>query len=169
MEIKQIIDNLESNIKVFEGLCANITPEQAKWKPSEDKWSVLEVVNHLYDEEQFDFRARVEKLLEHDKEWEPIDPQGWVTSKNYYKRDFRKSLKNFINERQKSVLWLRSLKDKGWDIPLEHPKLGTFTAYRMLSAWLAHDYLHVRQIMRLLFQYMQVIGKNDMIEYAGKW
>ena len=169
MNKELIIDNLESNIKVFDGLCANISQELSKWKPSEDKWSVLEVVNHLYDEEQLDFRARVKKLLEHDKDWAPIDPRGWVVSKKYYERDFRKSLGNFIDERKRSIIWLRSLKDEGWDIPLEHPKLGTFTAYKMLSAWLAHDYLQVRQIMRLLFQYMQTAGKNDMIEYAGKW
>jgi len=169
MEKEQIINNLESNIKVFEGLCDNITSEQARWKPSPDKWSILEVINHLYDEEQLDFRARVEKLLKNDRDWKPIDPQGWVTSKKYHEREFRSSLENFIKEREHSVKWLRSLNNEGWDTPLEHPKLGTFTAYKMLSAWLAHDYLHIRQIMRILYQYLEEVGKNDMIMYAGKW
>jgi hypothetical protein len=169
MEKEQIINNLESNINVYDGLCANITTEQSRWKPSSDKWSILEVINHLYDEEQLDFRARVEKLLNNDKDWAPIDPQGWVNSKKYYEREFRSSLDNFIKEREHSVKWLQSLNESGWDTPLEHPKLGTFTAHKMLSAWLAHDYLHIRQIMRILFQYMESVGKNDMIGYAGKW
>ena len=169
MEKEQIINNLESNIKVFDALCSNITLEQARWKPSTDKWTILEVINHLYDEEQLDFRARVEKLLKNDKDWVPIDPQGWVKSKKYHERDFRSSLKNFITEREHSVKWLRSLNENGWDTPLKHPKLGTFTAYKMLSAWLAHDYLHIRQIMGLLYKYMETVGKNDMIKYAGDW
>ena len=36
-----------------------ISAEQARWKPDSETWSILEVVNHLYDEEREDFRVRL--------------------------------------------------------------------------------------------------------------
>ena len=34
--------------------------------------------------------------------------------------------------------------------------------------WLAHDYLHIRQIIRLKFAYLQQLSKEDL-SYAGNW
>jgi hypothetical protein len=39
-------------------LVSRVSDEQARWKPEADSWSILEVVNHLYDEEREDFRTR---------------------------------------------------------------------------------------------------------------
>jgi len=48
---------------IFKGLTKDINTELAIWKPAPDKWSILEVVNHLYDEEREDFRQRLELVL----------------------------------------------------------------------------------------------------------
>jgi ABC-type polysaccharide transport system permease subunit len=45
------IDRFSKNRGVFESLLRGLSVEQAKWKPSPDKWLMLEVINHLYDEE----------------------------------------------------------------------------------------------------------------------
>ncbi len=44
-----IISKLENNTDVFKALLGKISTGQAIWKPSSDKWSVLEVINHLHD------------------------------------------------------------------------------------------------------------------------
>lgn len=55
---------------------------EAGWKPSPDQWSILEVLNHLVDEEALDFRRHLVHILESlDAPWPQIDPQGWVTEK----------------------------------------------------------------------------------------
>ena len=45
-------------------LARGISEEQARWKPDEESWSILEVVCHLADEEEFDFPARLRIILE---------------------------------------------------------------------------------------------------------
>ena len=38
-----------------------------QWKQSENKWSMLEIICHLYDEEREDFRSRLAKILFEDQ------------------------------------------------------------------------------------------------------
>ena len=59
--------------------CDSSGVSQAMWKPAEDEWSILEVVNHLAEEETDDFRVRLGQLLEDPrKAWPPIDPETSV-------------------------------------------------------------------------------------------
>jgi hypothetical protein len=59
-----IIKKLEENAAVFKSLLENIPKDQSYWKPSPGKWSLLEVINHLYDEEREDFRQRIKNVFE---------------------------------------------------------------------------------------------------------
>jgi uncharacterized damage-inducible protein DinB len=59
----RIIEHLRVNQNVFKYLFQSVSDEQARWKPGADKWSMLEVINHLYDEEREDFRKRLELVL----------------------------------------------------------------------------------------------------------
>jgi len=169
MNPTEITNELDSNYKVFENLLSNNSSEQIRWKPSEDKWCLLEIVNHLYDEERGDFRARLEKILNQDSEWDLIDPEGWVTSRKYIDNDYFQTLKNFLDERKKSIEWLKNLKVNDWNVKAVHPKFGEFAAYPMLCNWLAHDYLHIRQVIRLKYQMLEPALKPGELEYAGKW
>ncbi len=169
MKIVEIINQLDSNYKVFENLLSINSSEEIKWKHSEDKWCLLEIVNHLSDEEREDFRARLGKILNQDSEWDPIDPEGWVTSRKYMEKEYLQSLKNFLEERKKSIDWLRNLIVNDWNIKAVHSKQGEFAAYEMLCNWLAHDYLHIRQIIRLKYQMLEDSLKPGEVQYAGEW
>jgi hypothetical protein len=46
--------------------------------------------------------------------------------------------------------------------------LGRLSAGTFLSNWLAHDYLHIRQIIRLKYQYLQR-QTRESLDYAGAW
>jgi hypothetical protein len=82
MNLNYFIDRLAKNRGVFESLVRGISLQQARWKPSPDQWSMLEVVNHLYDEEREDFRQRIELVLADPREfWPPIDPRNWVITR----------------------------------------------------------------------------------------
>ena len=56
MNFDYCIEQLTVNATALAALTAGIDAEQARWKPSPETWSVLEVVNHLADEEREDFR-----------------------------------------------------------------------------------------------------------------
>jgi len=163
-----IIKNLESNIPPFKSLLENISEEQAHWKPLPNKWSLLEIVNHLYDEEREDFRQRIMNIFEDSKkDWAPIAPADWVTEREYAKRDMKLSLDNFLNERKKSITWLRSLNSPNWKAVHIHPKLGEMSSEKLLANWLAHDYLHIRQITFMDWSYLSHIAPSIKLDYAG--
>src|SRR6266550_5924742 len=110
MDLNYVIERLAANAGIFEGLTKAINTELALWKPAPDKWSILEVVNHLFDEERQDFRQRLDLVLKTPEQtWPAIDPQNWVTSRRYNERDLDTSLKNFFDEREKSLSWLSQL------------------------------------------------------------
>ena len=47
MDLDHVIERMAVNAGIFEALTKGITNEQGRWKPAPEKWSILEVVNHL--------------------------------------------------------------------------------------------------------------------------
>jgi hypothetical protein len=169
MDQDYIIDQLEENQKTFKALLGNVTTELINWKPAPDKWSLLEIICHLYDEEREDFRARVRSVLENPrKSLREFDTHKWVIDHEYSKQDYYHKLLTFLTEREESVNWLRSLEEPKWGNVHRHPKFGKMSAELFLNNWLAHDYLHIRQINKnkYLFLREQITTKLD---YAGTW
>lgn len=164
-----IIRSLEHNHGIYKELFSISQHEFIRWKPAPEKWCLLEIICHLYDEEREDFKARVNHALKQpDKPPVPIDPQGWVTKRKYMAQDYAEMVDKFLKERSSSVEWLRSLKSPEWQNELYHPELGKMSAKKFLVNWLAHDYLHFRQINRLRYQFLQHTSGQDL-SYAGKW
>ncbi|MCF8451184.1 MAG: DinB family protein [Taibaiella sp.] len=160
---------LSHNKEVFRSLLHGVEKEQYLWRPSPEKWCLLEVVCHLYDEECEDFRARVQHvLLTPEDPMPPIDPQGWVVSRKYMEKDFDNELHGFLVERGRSVNFLTGLIAPMWYNTHIHPQLGSVTASMFLSNWLAHDYLHIRQINELKYLYFQQ-KTEEPLTYAGSW
>ncbi len=169
MEYRRIIGKLTSNAEVFSGLLKNKTESEYLWKPKENKWCLLEIVCHLYDEEREDFRMRVKTTLETPGELPPpIDPVKWVSERNYIDQEYDEMVSKFLDERKASIQYLESLKDPEWSNAYYHPELGPLTAEHFLTNWSAHDILHFRQIITLQFQYLKDSTPVDLA-YAGKW
>ena len=160
---------LERNAHVFRLLAAGLSQEQQRWKPTPDEWSVLEVINHLADEDAEDFRARLDAILHRpDQAWEPIDPQAAISARAYNTRGMDVSLERFVTERYRSVVWLRSLKSPDWN-SIHADQFGTVSAREMLGSWVAHDWLHVRQIARLQHHWASQLIAPESVQYAGDW
>ena len=169
MNEKYIIKELEQNCDIFKYLLYNIPKEKYFWKQNEKKWCLLEIICHLHDEECEDFRARVKYVLELPSEPPaPINPVGWVKERKYIEQDYNTMLTKFLNERKKSIAWLNQLNSPKWNNVYAHPELGELTAKMFLTNWLAHDYIHIRQIIKLKYDYLkQITNKN--LDYAGEW
>lgn len=162
-------EELNRDGKIFEDLLSDLSSQEYLWKPSENKWCLLEIVCHLFDEEREDFRARVKHILETSElSMKTIDPVGWVKDRNYIKKDFNIVLFDFIEERKKSLEWLMNLNNPDWNKKYLHPKLGDMSANMILANWVAHDYLHIRQIVKLKYDYLKSITKENF-SYAGDW
>jgi len=169
MQANQIIQQLDKNAATFTELLDNVSKEQYLWKPSPDKWCLLESICHLYDEEREDFRYRVQHVLEQPTVPLPsIDPEGWVIQRDYIRQDYYEKLAAFLAERSQSIEWLQRLENPSWENTYHHNHFGPMSAKYFLTNWLAHDYLHFRQITRLKYQYLQHYADHSL-EYAGSW
>ncbi len=169
MNLANIIESLASNQQVFEHLLSGLERETYLWKPGADKWCLLEIVCHLYDEEREDFRARVKHVLETpEKSFPPFDPIGMVNTRRYIEQDYSEMVGKFLSERTLSLDWLKSLPAPKWENATTHHRIGPMSAWLLLNSWLAHDYLHFRQITRLKYQFLQTQSREDL-SYAGVW
>ncbi|MGW8250604.1 MAG: DinB family protein [Anaerolineales bacterium] len=169
MDLQHYLSQMEQHASAIRSLAEGISDEQARWKPDPESWSLLEVINHLYDEERQDFRVRLNYILYRPGEpWPSIDPQGWVTSRGYNQRDLKESLANFLSERSHSLAWLRGLDALDWQTAAPTP-WGQITAGDMFAAWVSHDLLHLRQLVELHYAYTTQDVRPYTPEYAGEW
>ncbi|HEX2191085.1 MAG TPA: DinB family protein [Longimicrobiaceae bacterium] len=170
LSVEQLTARLAGTGRSIQELVLAAPPEQVRWKPAPEKWSILEVVNHLADEEAEDFRARLDLLLHHPGEpWPPIDPRAWVRERRYGERDPGESLARFRSERERSLAWLREIGPPDWERSYSHPQLGVLTAGSIAASWLAHDLLHVRQLARLHWEFVSAGVAPHSAAYAGAW
>lgn len=170
MEYKILFQELVHSTEMIRALLAGVGQEEAQIKPSKSSWSILEVTCHLYDEEREDFREHLDFILHRqDKdEWHPIAPQAWVKLRKYNQQNFKTTQRKFFSEREKSLTWLKSLKNTNWNITYKS-KFGSMRAGDMFASWVAHDNLHLRQLTELRRAQIERITKPFHIQYAGEW
>lgn len=169
MEFKLLYDELTNSTEMIRALLSGISQEEARRKPNPDSWSILEVVCHLHDEEVEDFRKHLNFILTRPAgEWHTIDPQGWVTARNYNQQDFEDMKEKFFAERKKSLEWLKGSSGSDWNIRFQS-KFGEMSAGLMFASWIAHDNLHLRQLVELRRHRIEVITRPWSITYAGDW
>jgi hypothetical protein len=171
MDLSPFVLRFTLNAERIRALASGASPEEARWKPSETAWSLLEVMGHLLDEEREDFRRRLDYLLHRPGEtWPPIDPEGWVTARGYNLRDPQATLDAFLEERRGSITWLRSLPAaQEWDRVYPDSRFRGIRAGDLLASWLAHDYLHMRQMVRIHFLHGEALSRPYATFYAGSW
>lgn len=170
MDLGRLVSRLRENAAVLAAQVRGVDPSQARWKPAPEAWSILEVVNHLADEEARDFRTRLDLTLHRPgTPWPPIDPPAWAVEERYNERDLAESIARFEEERARSLAWLSGLEDPQWDRSYEHARMGTLSAGDLLTSWVGHDLIHVRQINRLHRAYLLAEVSPYRADYAGTW
>jgi hypothetical protein len=169
MDLEHWTAQMARNARIIRSMAEDVSEEQARWKPAPDRWSILEVINHLYDEEQEDFGVHLDHILtQPDRPWPRIDPQGWVTERHYNQRDLASSVEDFIQARERSIAWLRALPPPDWQAAATAP-FGQIAAGDVFASWVAHDLMHIRQLVRLHFGYTVRALQPYKVAYAGDW
>ena len=167
MQLEALIRSLEAGAAAIPALVGGLSDGEARRPPAPGRWSVVEILSHLADEERDDFRRRVRMTLEDPTQpWPPIDPEGWARERNYAMRSLAPVLDDFRRERTASLAWLRSLSGADWQRAYEHKKLGTLRAGDLLAAWAAHDLLHLRQLANTRLALVQAAAEPFTTRYA---
>ena len=170
MKLNRLIESLERFSTILPATVRGLPHDIAIWKPAPEYWSILEIVCHLADEEVEDFRQRVRLTLESPgSAWPPIDPPKAAIERAYNDQNLNEVLERFLTERQASIEWLGTLVDVDWDRHYQHPEWGPMVAGRIMAAWAAHDWLHLRQISKRFFELSKRDGQPYDVNYAGEW
>lgn len=170
MNAETLFQQLERNAAVIEEAVRGLDEEEARWKQTSESWSIVEVINHLCDEELLDFRTRLDLVLEcPDTPWPPINPPRWAVQREYQRRDLEESIARFGALRRQSLRWLRGLESPDWDRTYVHPLFGKISAGDLLTSWVAHDLLHLRQLGRIKYLYTTQVLSSFSARYAGDW
>jgi hypothetical protein len=168
MDLKNLTAQMENNAQAVRTLVEDVTDDQVRWNPDPDAWSILDVINHLAYEEEHDFRDRLDLALNRPQEaWPRADSARGVTDRSRQRR-LEESLDAFLVAREESLAWLRALEAPNWEAACEAP-FGRIRAGDILAAWVAHDLLHLRQLIELRYQVLSRQVDPYQLRYAGRW
>ena len=169
MRFETLVQELDHSTGMIRSLVEGMDASEARQKPGAGSWSMLEVICHLYDEEREDFREHLDFILHRqNEEWHTIDPQNWVTARSYNDQDFEEAKERFFRERKNSLEWLKGLSGSNWDTTYSS-EYGAISAGAMLASWIAHDNLHIRQLVELRRHRIENITQPYPVAYAGDW
>jgi hypothetical protein len=143
------LDLLEATPGILRGLMAEISEEDARWKPADDRFSIAEVLAHLSHSEGHCYRTRVDRFLnEEHPEFEPDDAQMHL--ERYRDGDPEEDFGHFEEQRETNVEFLRGLPAEAGNRVALHREAGEITLAQMLNEWALHDLGHIRQIAELV-------------------
>jgi hypothetical protein len=169
IDLKEIMRQLTANARAMHAMLQSISNEQAQWKPNPETWSMKEVMEHVYNEERLDFRQHLKEMLS-----DPPQPWRFFPEEYVGVEDCRQALEGFLAERETSLAWLKALETPAWDITTRvtfEPSgdVMDISTGDVLVAWVAHDFLHIRQMNELLFAWNEKQAAPYSVRYAGGW
>jgi len=155
------LELLDSTPHILRGLMSELTEEDARWKPAEDRFSVAEVLAHLSHSEGHCYRKRLDRFLSEERpEFEPDDAQMHLAL--YRNADPEDAFDHFEEQRQNNVDYLCELPASAGNRRAIHQEYGEITLSQMLHEWALHDLAHIRQIAELVRARKYLDGAGPM-------
>ena len=143
------LELLDATPAILRGLMSEISDDDARWKPAEDRFSVAEVLSHLSHSEGHCYRSRLDRFLAEDlPEFEPDDAQMYLEI--YENADPEEEFAHFEEQRETNIELLRGLSADAGSRKAMHREAGEITLAQMLHEWALHDLGHVRQVAELV-------------------
>ena len=137
-------------------------------READGRWSPLEILAHLRDEEIEDFRPRAMAIVEGRPIEKPINPASWVLERRYNEMDPGGVFLDWASERADSCRWLETLTPADLQKSAEYPQLGHMRAGDFIAAWRMHDLLHLRQFATAVAILTARRYADWRTDYAGK-
>ncbi len=143
------VDLLEATPEILRGLTTGLSPDDVRWKPAPNRFSIGEVLAHLSHSEGHCYRRRVDQFMEEERpKFEPDDAQMHLEL--YRKAVPEDSFDHFEEQRETNVEYLRELPASAAKRIAIHHEVGEITLEQMLHEWAMHDLGHIRQIAELV-------------------
>ena len=142
-ELREAFEFLAETPRIVEEAAAGLTPDDLRWKPSEQEFSVLENVCHLRDIESEGYRVRIRRLLEEEHPFLPdLDGNRLAAERRYNTQDARAGLAAFRRSREESLRDLSVVTPEQWDRSGTFETSGTITLANLVAMMREHDQAH---------------------------
>lgn len=146
---REILLKLEELPKLLTSLLHGVSDEVLRRKPAPEKWSMLEILCHLRDVDQF-FLERYSKVANHDRPTLRVFNQDELAALLKYNEDNPASvLRELRALREEAVALLYALAHQSWQRFGVHPTRGEFSIAAAADHHLNHDANHLNQIRAL--------------------
>ena len=131
-------------------LIEGVPPAKLKQPPVSGKWSVLQIIAHLAEDELAS-SWRYRQVLEHDgPELIAFDQELWARLGDYSSWEPADALAMFRLLRQANLGMFARLTPQQWERCGTHTERGKVTMRELCRHMAAHDINHIEQIRRIL-------------------
>jgi len=149
-EFRRHLDAAEKSPKEIAAAVSGLPDKVLRYKPSPDKWCVLEVLGHLADIEiAYGYRLR-QMLADEKPTIAPIDQDAWARNLNYMNSAPAELVAFYGLARHHNLRLLRSLNATAYSKSAYHPELQRqFTVAELVERIGSHGAGHLAQIEKL--------------------
>ncbi len=131
-------------------LIDGIASEKLKRRPAPDRWSVVEIIAHMAEDE-LSSSWRYRQMIEHNGA--PLlgfDQDLWAKLGDYQSWEPKEALAMYRLLREANLRLLERLSLEQWASSGVHAERGPMTVRQLARHMAAHDINHIKQIERLL-------------------
>ena len=141
---EKLVDLYQQGVEDLRRLVTGLSPEQAKARPIEGKWTPLELVNHLADTETF-FAERIARTIALQR---PlllgVDEQPYAERLQYQSLDLDEAVAVVVALRKRTASVLRLQSDEAWTRTAVHSESGLLTLRQLVFNPTRHLAHHLR-------------------------
>ncbi|MCL4544246.1 MAG: DinB family protein [Chloroflexi bacterium] len=136
-------------------MVAGVPQDAWSFKPSQQDWSIAEIIVHLTDLEANHYVRFRTVTVRPGALIQGVDADEWANALQYGAQDAAMHLQLFTLLRQANYDLLRQLPDSVWEHPLEHSERGHITLEQLFNGQARHIAAHMEQIEKTLGAWRQ--------------
>ena len=149
-ELRKHLDTAEKSPKEIAAAVSGLSEQILRYKPSPDKWCVLEILGHLADVEII-YAYRLRQMLADTKPViAPLDQDAWARNLNYLDSPPSELVEFYGLGRHHNLRLLRNLKASDLSKSAFHPEMQReITVADLVERMAGHGAVHLQQIEKL--------------------
>jgi uncharacterized damage-inducible protein DinB len=149
-EARQSFEKIERGPATIAAAVQGASPAALRYRPSPQKWCILEIVAHLADVELVYGHRLRQALAEPKPNFATMDQEAWAANLGYTDIPVEDSLEAFRVARKANVRLLRRISEADLSKGGFHPELkSVHTIADLIQRMIKHDPNHLGQIERL--------------------
>ena len=145
---RRLISQLRGQAKDVERMTRGLDEDATASRPAEGKWSLKELVCHLWVVQKL-FRERAEQMLAEDnpvvEKYHPDNDPGFTT---LAARPMAEVMADFRSERDRYLTLLEPLSPAGWHRGARHPEFANYDIHYMTEYLYYHEAHHVYTMLQ---------------------